>query len=221
MLAPLVCWAAPAHVPEGCLLKPSLWYCRQRLGWWPDIVVGDMGYIHQATKRAIRTEWQIAVLTRLKKDMQQASPYHPQRPMRCPQGQRLAWLSYDADPGQQWFGVLDPEPLCARCWQEEGCPREFAFQVAPHETFLGMIPLNTAAGWRLVHSARSWVEAAQSFEKIQLGLESVFLNSLALTWTLSLLADSAALLRNLAQLRPAPKPNLLHELLPTQRTFGF
>jgi hypothetical protein len=221
MLAPLVSWATPAHVPEGYLLKPSLWYCRERIHWWPQIVVGDMGYIHQETKRSIRTQWDIAVLTRLKADMQLASPYRHDRPMRCSQGQALDWLNYDAASGHQWYGVLQAQTLCAACWQQSGCPREFPYEVAPHETFLGMIPLNTKAGWKLVHSSRSWIEAAQSFEKNQLGLDSVFLNSMALTWTISLLADSVALLRCLAQLHSAPEPNVLKRLLPKQTLFEF
>ena len=47
LLVPLVSWAAPAHVPEGYLLKGSIRQCWQRLGWRPDIVVGDLGYIQQ------------------------------------------------------------------------------------------------------------------------------------------------------------------------------
>jgi hypothetical protein len=180
-----------------------------------------MGYIHQETKRSIRMQWEIAVLTRLKADMQLASPYRHDRPMRCPQGQALGWLNYDAASGQQWYGVQETQALCASCWQQNECPREFAYEVARHETFLGMIPLNTKAGWKLVHSARSWIEAAQSFEKNQLGLDSVFLNSLALTWTMSLLADSVALLRCQAQLRAAPETNLLEELRPKQSVFEF
>jgi hypothetical protein len=69
LLIPLVSWATPAHVPEGYLLKPSIRQCQQRLGWRPDIVVGDLGYIHQPTKREIRQQWQVAVVTRLKRDM--------------------------------------------------------------------------------------------------------------------------------------------------------
>lgn len=180
-----------------------------------------MGYIHQETKRGLRTDWNIAVLTRLKADMQAASPYHHDEPMRCPQGQALAWLNYDAQGQEQWYGVLDEQPLCTGCWQQSGCAREFRYEVQRHETFLGMIPLNTQAGWKLVHSARSWIETAQSFEKNQLGLKSIFLNSLALTWTVSLLADSVALLRCVAQLRPAPKPQPLKALMPTQISFEF
>jgi hypothetical protein len=221
MLAPLVCWATPAHVPEGYLLKPSLWYCRKRLAWWPQVVVGDMGYIHQETKRWLRTHWQIAVLTRLKADMQLACPYRHDQPMLCPQGQPLEWLNYDAENGLQWYGVSNPQSLCSACWQQNLCPREFAYEVAKHETFLGMIPLNTEAGWKLVHSARSWIEAGQSFEKNQLGLDSFFLNSLALTWTISLLTDSVALLRCLARLRATPQQDPLKELQPAQRTFDF
>jgi hypothetical protein len=88
MFAPLVTWATPARVPEGYLLKPSLWYCRERIHW-SQVVVGDMGYIHQETKRQLRTNWEIAVLTRLKADMQLASPYRHDQPMRCSESPAL------------------------------------------------------------------------------------------------------------------------------------
>jgi hypothetical protein len=153
--------------------------------------------------------------------MQLASPYRHDQPMRCSQGQPLEWLNYDPEQGQQWYGVVEPHSLCSTCWQQSLCPREFAYEVARHETFLGMIPLNTQAGWKLVHSARSWIEAGQSFEKHQLGLDAIFLNSLALTWTLSLLADSVALLRCLVQLRAAPKLDPLKPLRPVQGTFDL
>lgn len=60
LLAPLVSWATPAHVPEGYLLKGSIRQCWQRLGWRPDIVVGDLGYIQQQTKKEIRQGWRVA-----------------------------------------------------------------------------------------------------------------------------------------------------------------
>jgi hypothetical protein len=63
LLIPLVSWAAPAHVPEGYLLKPSLRQCQKQLAWRPDFVVGDLGYIHQPTKQEIRQEWNVAVVT--------------------------------------------------------------------------------------------------------------------------------------------------------------
>jgi hypothetical protein len=79
-----------------------------------------------------------------------------------------------------------------------------------------MIPLNTALAQRLIHCVRSWIEPAQSFEKNQLGLKTMFLNSLRLCWITSLLADSAALLRVLAILEDPPAQSLLRELFPTQ-----
>ena len=78
-LVPLVSWTAPAHVPEGYLLKPSLHDCGQRLRWQPAIVPGDLGDIHQATKREIPERWQVAVVTELKSDMRIAPPGRPMR----------------------------------------------------------------------------------------------------------------------------------------------
>lgn len=69
-LVPLVSWITPANVAEGGLLLPSLRWCQQHLGWWPGIVVADMGYYLAAeSKQAARTGWQTAVVTKLRADM--------------------------------------------------------------------------------------------------------------------------------------------------------
>lgn len=216
LLAPLVTWAAPASVPEGYLLKPSIKYCQQRLDFLPNIVVGDMGYIHHGTKRELRVQWSVAMLTKLKADMKAHCDYAEEQPLRCRQGQELKWLGYDELDYQHWFAPPPHASLCCSCWEQSTCPRQFTVPADTHETFFGMIPLNTALAQRLIHSVRSWIEPSQSFEKNQLGLKGMFLNSLRLCWITSLLADSAALLRVLAILTEPPTKSILCELLPTQ-----
>jgi hypothetical protein len=216
LLVPLVSWAAPASVPESYLLKPSLRYCIERLDCRPDIVVGDMGYIHQETKRHFRTHWNLAVITKLKADMKAYCDYSEDEPLRCPQGQELTWLGYEANDQQHWFGAAADGSLCTWCWQKSSCPRQFSHAAEEHETFFGMIPLNTVLAQRLLRSVRSWIEPAQSFEKNQLGLKAMFLNSLRLCWTACLLADSAALLRALAILCKPVRKSPLKDLLPRQ-----
>ena len=215
LLVPLVSWAAPAHVPEGYLLKGSVRQCAQRLGWRPDIIVGDLGYIHQQTKKEIRRGWQVAVVTRMKKDMNITEPFDDWDQLSCRQGQPLHWLGYEAAAGH-WFGVPHGPALCASCWEASTCPREFCYPPDLHETLLGLLPLNTLAARRLLRQVRSWVEPCQAYEKNLLGLKRVFLNSLRLTWTLCLFTDAAGLLRALALLS-GPKDNSpLDPLLPRQ-----
>jgi hypothetical protein len=216
LLMPLVTWAAPASVPESYLLKPSIKYCMRRLDFRPDIVVGDMGYIHQATKRELRTRWSVAMLTKLKADMKAYCDYAEDQPLRCSQGQELTWLGYDELDFGHWFAPPPQARLCGWCWQQSACPRQFAVPAETHETFFGMIPLNTALAQRLIRCVRSWIEPSQSFEKNQLGLKMMFLNSLRLCWTTSLFADSAALLRVLAILKDPPAKPLLYQLFPVQ-----
>jgi hypothetical protein len=216
LLVPLITWAAPASVPESYLLKPSINYCQRRLEFCPEIVVGDMGYIHQATKRELRMQWSVAMLTKLKEDMKAHCDYAEDQPLRCVQGEELRWLGYDEEDYQHWFGPPTQARLCVSCWQQSACPRQFAIPADTHETFFGMIPLNTRVAQRLIHSVRSWIEPSQSFEKNQLGLKAMFLNSLHLCWITSLLADSVVLLRALAILSKPPAKLLLAELFPTQ-----
>lgn len=221
LLVPLVSWATPAHVPEGYLLKPSIRQCQQRLGWRPDIVVGDLGYIHQQTKREIRQQWQVAVVTRLKRGMTIMEPFDAWDQMSCHQGQPLQWLGYDAADSLHWFGVPAGESLCRCCWEASACTKEFGYPPELSETLLGLLPLNTLVARRLIHQSRSWVEPCQSFEKNSLGLNQMFLNSLRLTWTMSLLADAVGLLRALALMNSPLKNNLLQELIPTQMAWSW
>jgi hypothetical protein len=221
LLVPLVSWAAPAHVPEGYLLKPSIRQCQRRLGWRPDIVVGDLGYIHQQTKREIRQQWQVAVVTKLKRDMKIMEPFDAWDQMSCHQGQALQWLGYDTADSLHWFGVPAGESLCRYCWDANSCAKEFGYPPELSETLLGLLPLNTIVARRLIYQLRPWVEPYQSFEKNILGLNQMFLNSLRLTWTLSLLADAVGLLRALALLNSPWQTNLLRELIPTQMAWSW
>ncbi len=221
LLVPLVSWVAPANTGEGCLLVPSVEHGWRRWQWRPDIIVGDMGYIDAASKQRLRERLKVAVVTRLKENMKLVAPFESATEAVCPQGQPLRWLGYEAETQEHWFGVQDPQPLCLHCWQASQCPRQFAYPASAHETLLGLMPMNTLANQRLLQQVRPWIEPAQSYEKNQLGLSQVFLNSLRLAWTMCLLADAAVLLRALALLRQPPADLPLGELMPSQLDFDL
>jgi hypothetical protein len=216
LLVPVISWAAPANYSEGQFLKPSVVYCQRRWRWHPDIVVADMGYIETGTKRELRQAFDMAIVTRLKEGMRLVPPFESCEQAVCQQGQVLQWLGYEALDQLHWFGVTDSSPLCPWCWQSLQCPRQFSYGPAEHETLLGLIPMNTAANQRLLQQVRPWIEPAQSYEKNQLGLNDVFLNSLRLTWSMSLLADAAVLLRARALLGMPQTELAMFELTPSQ-----
>jgi len=221
LLIPLVSWATPGHVPEGYLLKPSIRQCQQRFGWHPDIVTGDLGYIHQQTKQQIRQQWNVAVVTKLKTDMRIIEPFDAWDQMSCQQGQPLQWLGYEASDALHWFGVPVAESLCRSCWEASTCTKEFGYPPELSETLLGLLPLNTIVARRLLLQVRSWVEPCQAFEKNILGLNGMFLNSLRLTWTMSLLADAAGLLRAIALMNAPQESQPLEALLPRQMSWDW
>jgi len=222
ILIPLSSWTAPAHLPEGYLLKPSIDQCQRRLNWVPDIVVGDLAYIRQEIKREIRQRWKVAVVTRMKPDMNIIEPFDYWNRLSCQHSQPLEWLGYDASDQHHWFGPKQGRRLCPECWDASQCPKEFSYPAASHETLLGLLPLNTRAANQLLNQVRSWVEPAQAYEKNLLGLKHMFLNSLRLSWTVSLLADSVVLLRALASMnKPQPASHPLHALLPQQLDWNF
>jgi hypothetical protein len=136
--------------------------------------------------------------------------------MTCEQGQKLDWLGLDQREHLHWFGVQGAEPLCSVCWQRSVCLREFSFAPERHEILYGLIPLSSRVAQVLLKRARPWIEAAQSYEKNQLGLSQLFLNSLRLAWSHCLMADTVALLRARATLGQIQKPSLVYQLAPNQ-----
>jgi hypothetical protein len=220
-LVPLVSWLTPANVSEGGLLVPSLRWCQRQLGWWPGMVVADMGYLAAASKTAARTHWQVAVVTKLRADMKLLPPYVTAQRVECPHGQRLEWWEYEPETVQQWFRVVDEPSLCAECWEAATCPRHFGYSAAQHETLFGLLPLASRPAQRLLQQVRPWIEPAQSFEKNQLGLGQMFCNSLRLAWQMSLWADSAVLLRTMAWLEMPAEAHLLSPLAPRQMELGL
>ena len=216
LLVPVISWAVPAHRGEALFLWPSLRYCSQRLNWLPDVVVGDMAYISLETQKKIRERLGVAVLTKLRPDMKVMAPFTYELVPQCSQGQLLTWLGLEARDQLHWFGVTDPEPLCIRCWQQSRCARQFSYAPAEHEILFGQIPLASRVAKTLLEKVRPWIEPAQSYEKNQLGLNQMFLNSLFVTWINCLLADATVLLRAHALLSKPSSPDPLHNLIPHQ-----
>lgn len=216
VLAPLISWAAPAARGECLFLEPSIRYCVKVLNFRPDFVVGDMAYINLAAHRRLREGFDVAVVTKCRPDMNIPEPFDTPTHMSCLQGQRLDWLGFDPREQLHWFGVLEPEPLCLRCWEQSTCPKQFAHAPQEHEIFYGAIPSNSQIAQRLLYQCRPWIEATQAYDKHQLGLSDYFLNSLRLCWTACLLTDTVCLLRIHALTRPVPRPDLLSDLLPNQ-----
>lgn len=210
-------WTAPANRNDVLFLEPSLRYLHKRLDFAPALVVADMAYINLAMQRRLREELRVGVLTRLPPNYDLPREVEPALLLRCRQGQKLEWLGLRENEQLHWFGVTDEaEPLCVRCWQRSQCPREFSFAPSQHEIALGTIPLNTKTAQRLLNQARTWIEATQSYEKMQLGLERMFLNNLRLAAIMSQLADTVMLLRAHALLREPKQRHLLDQLMPSQ-----
>ena len=209
-------WAAPANRQDLLFLEPTLRYCHRVLEFVPDLVVGDMAYIHLQMQRRLRENLRVGIVTRLRPDFDLPKELEPGLTLRCAQGQRLEWLGLHERDQLHWFGVRESQPLCPWCPEQTRCPREFSFAPSDHEIVFGTVPYSSRVATRLLRQVRSWIEASQSFEKNQLGLSQIFLNSLRFCWTMTLLADMVSLLRTHAAIKDAPSQNLLRELLPQQ-----
>lgn len=216
LLVPLVSWIAPANRHDVLFLKPSVKYCYDHFDFVPQLVIGDMAYNNLATQRGLREELGVGVVTRLRPNFDLPKSIEPALLLRCSQGQPLQWMGLHHRDQLHWFIARETDWLCPFCPEQSQCPREFAFSPADHEIALGTVPINTKTGQKLLMQVRTWIEASQAYEKNQLGLVDMFLNSLRLTWIVGLLADTVSLLRAHAQLRHAPAELPLLSLLPRQ-----
>jgi len=222
LLIPLTSWIAPANRGEALFLAPSVIELLRRLDFAPSLIVADKAYINLATQKRLREQYQVGVLTRLPMNYALAEKLRPAVLLRCAQGQRLQWLGLHEQEQLHWFGVpANEETLCAKCWERQQCPREFSFAPAEHEIVLGTIPVNTTVAEKLLRQSRTWIEATQSYEKNQLGLASMFINSLHLAWVVGQLADTVMLLRADAYLGGQSERSLLEKLIPSQLSLGF
>lgn len=222
LLVPMMSWTAPANRSDVHFLEPTLRYLHRHLAFTPELVLADMAYINMETQRRLREQLGVGVLTKLPPNYDLPEKVRPALLLRCSHGQPLRWLGLRQNEQLHWFAVdARHEWLCPYCWEQSSCPQEFSFQPADHEIALGTIPLNSATGRRLLQQSRSWIEATQSYEKLQLGLSSMFLNSLRLTAIACLLADTVMLLRAHALCTFPQRPNLLRNLLPSQLSLLF
>jgi hypothetical protein len=216
LLVPLMSWAAPGNRCDVLFLEPSLRHCQKQLQFVPDLVVGDLAYVDMAMQRRVREQLHVGIITPLRRDFELPKTAEPGLTLRCPHGQELEWLGLHESEKLHWFAVRQNPTLCPWCWEQSRCPREFAFAPHEHETVFGTVPVNSRVGQKLLRQVRKWIEAAQSYEKNQLGLSVMFLNSLRLTWTMCLLADTVCLLRAHAVQKNPPAKSLLRGLLPEQ-----
>jgi hypothetical protein len=219
LLAPLISWTAPANRDDAVFLEPSVHYCARHLEWTPDIIVGDLGYLGLAAQRRLREGMHVALVTKFRSDMILPDAFDDPFNLTCEQGQVLRWLGLHEVDQLHWFAVTDQNPLCNWCWQRSSCPQEFSFKPRDHEILYGTYPFGSRVGQQLLRQARSWIEATQSYEKNQLGLNQFFLNSLRLTWIVCLLADTIALLRAKAMIMDPKNSDLLEPMRPEQMHF--
>lgn len=202
-------WRSTVSMAQPALLLPAAGLASRHRGW-------RHGLCRSGDSTKIRDRWRVTVLTKLKADMNLIAPFEAGPAARCSQGQSLTWLGLEARDQLHWFGVTDPEPLCLKCWEQSRCPRQFSYAPADHEILFGQLPLASRVAKVLLEKVRPWIEPAQSYEKNQLGLKRMFLNSLQLTWVNCLLADAIVLLRAHALLREPAKTYLLQQLIPSQ-----
>ena len=114
--------------------------------------------------------------------------------------------------------AVEENSLCVCCWEQTHCSRQLVYPASAHETRLGKLSLNTRAAQYWLKKVRPRIEPAQAYEKHQLSLGDLLLNSLRLAWCWGWLTDAVGLLRARARRTLPPTHHPLVEMLPRQLT---
>ena len=131
----------------------------------------------------------------------------------CPLGERLIWEDYDLEG---WLIYRGQPGVCRVCPLAGGCAKQFEYDAARHETYLGMVPPHTNLARRILQKFRPRIEHGFNLTKNKYHVTDFFLNSRHLAQTLCGLSDILETLEILAQERPQKgretRNALLHDI---------
>lgn len=191
----------PAHISDGAVLEEMLthWPAELSVPW----IVADMGYLQAERKQLLRQKYHVPLITRVRSSMKppQAFGLELDGCPTCFWGQRLLHDHFDWNTQKHLYLKPEQGQECFTCPFVAACPQEFWFSPEIHETYLGAQPLHTRLAQKLLQFARPLVEPGFSEDKNRFMLNSLFINSLNLAEFISLLVDSAKLLRTLVSLK--------------------
>lgn len=213
-----------ANTPDGKFLIPFLADVKQRLNLQIKFLVADLAYLSAPDKKIARTEFQTAVVTKVRSNMKAPDFLDSDGGPTCDYfGQRLQYYGFDSESGKHVFVKPDYGQECEICPFSPHCPDTFYFHPDEDEYFIGGLPLRSRLAKSLLQKIRPLVEQGNEEDKHRFHLESFFLNSLSLAKFLGHLADSCKLLTLLAETKTNTQVAVIQALKEAnpQLEFGF
>ena len=205
-MIPVSTFVDGANTSDGKFLIPFLADVKQRLDLQIKFLVADMAYLSAPDKKIARTEYQTAVVTKVRSDMKAPDFLDPDGCSTCDYwGQRLQFYGFDSESGKHVFVKPEGGRECKICPFSSHCPETFYFHPDEDEHFLGGLPLQSRLAKSLLQRIRPQVEQGNEEDKHRFYLESFFLNSLDLAKFLGHLADSCKLLTLLSETKTNTK----------------
>jgi hypothetical protein len=222
-MLPLVSYIAPANVSDGAFLKPMIRYVQNQLSLPIDIIVGDMGYISSKRKMYLRQRLNIALLTRVRGNMQPLEKFIDYGCPECPEGIPLCWDGYNAENELHCYISPYDNPVCKFCWLNGNCYQEVYLDSKIDEHRFGIIPFHTRVAQKLIQKIRPQVERGFDNDKNKLYLNRFFINSLKLAKILGYLSDTCQVLFLLSDLntKTKSKAKRMMKKIDTQMSFDF
>ena len=139
-----------------------------------DIAVADMGYIGCDHKNELRTQFQTAVITRVRENRLAPEEYVDHGCPECPEGIPLTWDGYDPETETHRYIASTDHAACRLCRLQGSCYQEVCISPQIDEHRFGIIPLHTSVARRLLQQIRPQVERGFENNKNKLSLNLNF-----------------------------------------------
>jgi len=170
-----------------------------------DIAVADMGYIGSNHKNELRTQFQTAVITRVRENMLAPEEYVDHGCPECPEGISLTRDGYDPETETHRYITTKDQDACKLCRLQSACYQEISIRPPIDEHRFGIIPLHTTVAQRLLQQIRPQVERGFENDKNKLSLNRFFANSLGMANIIGYLADACQVLLLFAEMKTNTK----------------
>ncbi len=188
-----------------------------------DIVVADMGYISSDHKKELRSQFQTAVITKVRENMLAPEEYIDHGCPECSEGVPLTWDGYDPETESHRYIASTDHSACGLCRLQGSCYQEVFIHPQIDEHRFGIIPLHTMVAQRLLQQIRPQVERGFENDKNKLSLNRFFTYSLKMAKIIGHLADACQLLLLFAEMKTKTKAKAKRMMreVNTQLSFDF
>lgn len=147
------------------VMLPLIEMMKKIEGLQVEYLVADLGYFNAEDQKKALMEYDVAVVTEIKKNTIVPDHCSPEGKPECEQGHALVFDGFDKDTYTAWFRGDDVK--CSACPLQSRCEKQFEYAFTENPFFYGPVPQDSVLQERML-KFRKQVELAFAQESNQL-----------------------------------------------------